>query len=753
MDAGKENKSKAEGIEEAAVFGPEFPPHTTLPVTCHTFFTITMAPPRFVEISEDLKPAGVSGTELLTHERSKASFDSKAMAEYIHGKEYLDAQERMVDLLTSDPVFDKSSDYYYGRADKFRRAMLKDKRLAQLAEEHGWGQFEIQLAEKLADMPGPMGLHKSMFLTTLFNQGTEEQRKAFYEPASRYEIIGCYAQTELGHGSNVQGIETTATWIQDTQEWEINSPTLTASKWWIGGLGRTADHAVVMAQLIINNKSYGPHPLVVPIRDIKTREVLPGRTIGDIGPKAGYNTTDNGFMLFDHVRVPHFNLLARFSKVLPESGKYMPPLHAKLAYGTLMTIFTDLYHSSILHLSRATWPILQVFIRASIVREAASVLMRAVTVAVRYCAVRRQFADRDAPKFGADNKPLETQVLDYTMVQIRLFPILAQAFAFHYTSKFMFELYQTNQANIEAGDTSLLADTHASSSGLKSLTTLYASDAIEVCRKACGGHGYSMASGLPDFYANYLPQATWEGDSYMLSQQCTRYLFKMMRGIKQNRDKVDNNVTKDYMCRYLDHKTETANVEYSGDLYDPLFFMRAFGHRAAYLTEQTLALRDDAKRSWNSLLVELFRCSKAHSQYLLVRNFGMAILKDDKLNSQPALRQIVQKIFLLFACFTMEQESADFLASGYINGKQFHLLGSKVQEIMAELRPNAVALVDSFAIPDYLLNSALGRSDGKVYESLFDFALREPLNSAKWNVDIRDLNTTDFESDLPKSKL
>ena len=688
-----------------------------------------MAPPINVRIPEGLKPSGTPGSELLRIERSKATFDSQEMSRYIHGQEFLDRQARILSILENEPALDKSSDFYMGRTDRFRRAMLKDKRLAQLAVEHDWSYDDKALAEKLADLPGPFGLHKSMFLTTLYNQGTDEQRKAFWEPASRFEIIGCYAQTELGHGSNVQGIETTATWVQDTQEWELNSPSLTASKWWIGGLGRTADHAVVMAQLIINGKSYGPHPLVVPIRDVQTREPLPGRTIGDIGPKAGYNTTDNGFLLFDHVRVPHFNLLARFSSVDPDTGKYIPPPNAKLAYGTL------------------TW------VRANIVKDAASVLMRAVTVAIRYCAVRRQFADRDAPKFSETGKPLETQVLDYTMVQIRLFPILAQAFAYHYTSKFMFDLYEKNQANIESGDLSLLADTHASSSGLKSLTTLYTSDAIEVCRKACGGHGYSKSSGLPDFFADYLPQATWEGDSYMLSQQCTRYLFKMMRSIKKDRTKVDNNITKDYLVRYLDNKSEKAHIKFSGDLYDPLFFMRAFGHRAGYLTEQALSLRDDAKRSWNSLLVELFKCSKAHSQYLIVRNFGMAILKDEELNSKPAIRQIVQKIFLLFACHTMEQEGADFLASGYIDGKQLQLLSNKVQEIMAELRPNAIGLVDSFAVPDYLLNSSLGRYDGNVYEALFDFAVREPLNAAKWNVDVNNLDTTDFDSDLPRSKL
>ena len=93
----------------------------------------------------------------------------------------------------------------------------------------------------------------------------------------------CYAQTELAHGSNVQGLETTATYLPDTKEFELHSPSLTASKWWIGGLGRAADHAVVMAQLILSGKKMGPHPFVVPLRDLSTREPLPGRTIGDIG--------------------------------------------------------------------------------------------------------------------------------------------------------------------------------------------------------------------------------------------------------------------------------------------------------------------------------------------------------------------------------------------------------------------------------------------------------------------------------------
>ena len=186
------------------------------------------------------------------------------------------------------------------------------------------------------------------------------------------------------------------------------------------------------------------------------------------------------------MRVPHGNLLQRFAKVEADTAVYVPPKSAALTYGTL------------------TW------VRANIVQQARTVLMRATTIAIRYCAIRRQFADRDAPKFSEDGKQIETQVLDYTMVQYRVLPILATAFAYHYTAKFMYDLYEANMKNLQSNGLSLLADTHASSSGLKSLCTITAAGAIEECRRACGGHGYSQSSGLPSFYADYLPNVTWE---------------------------------------------------------------------------------------------------------------------------------------------------------------------------------------------------------------------------------------------------
>ena len=174
-----------------------------------------------------------------------------------------------------------------------------------------------------------------MFLETLRSQTTDEQKKLFLEPAQNYEIIGCYAQTEYGHGSNVRELETTATWDPQSREFVIHSPTLTSAKCWIGGLGTAADHAIVMAQLFSDGKNLGPHPFIVPIRDRKTREPLPGRIVMDIGPKVGLNTVDNGSVIFDSVRIPHVNMMARFSRINADTGLYEKPKSAALAYGTM----------------------------------------------------------------------------------------------------------------------------------------------------------------------------------------------------------------------------------------------------------------------------------------------------------------------------------------------------------------------------------------------------------------------------------
>lgn len=244
-----------------------------------------------------LKPSGRQGSQCLELERAKSNVDVDKLASHLFTDDALQRQANILNILTSDPVFDKSQNYFRGRNERIEASLARGKRLRQLEVKHKWSKEEFNCANELISEPTPYGLHASMFLVTLREQGTPEQHEKFLRKAENYEYVGCYAQTELGHGSNVRGLETTATWNPEDKTFTLHSPHLTASKWWIGSLGKAANHAVVMAQLILDGKNYGPHPFVVQIRDLKTHEPLENVHVGDIGPKFGYNTMDNGFLV------------------------------------------------------------------------------------------------------------------------------------------------------------------------------------------------------------------------------------------------------------------------------------------------------------------------------------------------------------------------------------------------------------------------------------------------------------------------
>ena len=111
-------------------------------------------------------------------------------------------------------------------------------------------------------------------------------------------IFGTYIQTELGHGTFVRGLETTATYEKTTQEFIIDSPTLTSIKYWPGiGIyyfickylykfsifsilnklaGTTCNYGIVMAKLIIDGKEHGIHAFVVQLRSLDNHAPLPG---------------------------------------------------------------------------------------------------------------------------------------------------------------------------------------------------------------------------------------------------------------------------------------------------------------------------------------------------------------------------------------------------------------------------------------------------------------------------------------------
>uniref|UniRef100_A0A8C5H2X8 Acyl-coenzyme A oxidase n=1 Tax=Gouania willdenowi TaxID=441366 RepID=A0A8C5H2X8_GOUWI len=543
-----------------------------------------------------------------------------------------------------------------------------------------------------------LGLHFVMFLPTLINLCDSEQSKKWLPLAQSFQAVGTYAQTEMGHGTHLRGLETTATYDPSTQEFVLNSPTVTSIKWWPGGLGKTSNHAIVLAQLYTLGKCHGLHAFVVPIRDMNTHEPLPGILVGDIGPKFGFHEVDNGYLRLDNVRIPRDNMLMKYAKVEP-NGTYVKPPSAKLTYGTM------------------------VFIRSMIVGESARALSKACTIAIRYSAVRHQSEIRPGEP--------EPQILDYQTQQYKLFPLLAEAYAFLFVGQYMGQTYNRINGDINQGDFSELPELHALSAGLKAFTTWAANSGIEVCRMSCGGHGYSRSSALPDIYVNFTPTCTYEGENTVMMLQTARYLVKSYRQAKEGRQLSG-------MVSYL-NEAETQRVQAQPvsarptvvDVNDLSSLVEIYKLRAATLIEmavksiqQELQHRKSQEDAWNNSSIDLVRASDAHCHYVVVKLFTNKLREV----SDTSIHSVLSTLALLYALHGITKNSGDFLQAELLSVPQMLQISLRIKELLAQLRPNAVALVDAFDINDRKLNSCLGRYDGNVYEHMFEWARRSPLN-------------------------
>ena len=169
-----------------------------------------------------------------------------------------------------------------------------------------------------------------MFIPTIELQGNSEQVAYWGGLAKAGRINGCYCQTKLGHGTFVRGIETTATLDLDTNEFVINSPSLTSAKFWPGAMATFCTHGILMARLIIKRKGYGAHTVVIQFRNADDFSPISGMEFGDLGMKMRFNGTSNGYAIFSNVRIPRTNLLMGHVCV-DNDGNYTKPLHDKVA--------------------------------------------------------------------------------------------------------------------------------------------------------------------------------------------------------------------------------------------------------------------------------------------------------------------------------------------------------------------------------------------------------------------------------------
>jgi acyl-CoA oxidase len=339
-------------------------------------------------------------------------------------------------------------------------------------------------------------------------------------------------------------------------------------------------------------------------------------------------------------------------------------------------------------------------------------------------------------------------------VQIRILPLLATTFALHYTGEYMYELYRKSRQTIEQGDFGPLAELHSASSGLKSLCTMLAADGIETCRRAMGGHGFGGGSGLVGLNADYLSKPTVEGDNWMITQQVAAYLIKKMTAAVKDPEAAPKDPTDELFQFYLENRGHRVPQTVSkGGVVSDEAVVEVFQWRAADLSYRAYQARVVEKRPWTKvrsspaserrhcdsqpqLMIQLHNLSRAYSEQILVTTFYKAFSSMSAL-SKPT-PSVLRTCFRLYALYTLDQFASSFTMTTAVGAESVYTLQVVILELMAELRSHAVKLVDAWSIPDWLLNSALGRSDGKVYEELFDMAhRRNPLNKVTFNPDYR----------------
>lgn len=645
---------------------------------------------------------------VLAQERANAKFNPRDVTYYLDGgKENTAKYEQIMTTLERDPLFNNDNFYDIEKEEVREQTML---RVAAIAGHvHHLPVHERPKFFSIASIVDPASstrcvVHFNLFLATVLGSGTDAQFKYWCDQGAYAlnKFFGCYAMTELGHGSNVAGMETTAEFVEETDEFIINTPHLGATKWWIGGAAHTATHSLVYARLIIKGKDYGVKQFVVPLRNVEDHSLKPGIALGDIGKKMGRDGVDNGWIQYTNVRIPRQFMLMRYAKVSRDGTVSEPPL-AQLSYGALIggrvMMVSDSYWSS----------------------------KRFLTIAIRYAAARRQFGTKPGEP--------ETRLLDYPYHQRRLMPRLAFSYALNAASTDLDALHYASTSKLASTDPSDKAGLTAAiddlkelfslSAGLKAFSTWAVSDIIDECRQACGGHGYSGYSGFGQGYDDWVVQCTWEGDNNILTLSAGRALIQSMITARAGK-RVGAAV------EYFTRAKEISAAKRNGkSLTDPSVILEAWEAAAiGALLSGTEAYESALKanggnkgHAFETISQQRFECARLHTRLFTVRAFFNRVAL-----AEPSIRPILTDVAVLFGLWSMEKDSGVFLQSGYLTNTDTREVTSLVDEYCSKVRDQAIPLTDAFNFSDFFINSTLGNYDGDVYTKYFEKVTLRSMN-------------------------
>ncbi len=544
-------------------------------------------------------------------------------------------------------------------------------------------QFDLSLMVKA-------GVQWGLFGGAVSNLGTSRHDELIPKIIN-LDLVGCFAMTESGHGSDVQSLETTATYDPSSEEFVIHSPTPSSRKEYIGNAAKHATMAAVFAQLITRGESYGVHCFLVPIRDEDGND-LPGVTTGDDGHKGGLRGVDNGRISFDEVRIPRENLLNRYGHV-DEGGAYSSPIEntGKRFFTMLGTLIRG---------------------RVSVGGSSIAAAEVALSIAGRYALQRRQFESSEGN---------EVLLADYRMHQRRLLPLIARAYAYRFAQNQLVSRMDRLQRS-EEPDALQQRELEARAAGLKAVLSWHASKAIQEARELCGGAGYLAENRISVLRGDIDVFTTFEGDNHVLLQLVAKELLTsyaqevggldavgMVRFVASSfADTVKERTAASQLIQRLIDARPGGDDH---DLLDRGTQLELFEDREQHVLE-TAARRlqrassadeDEAFRIFNNAQDHVIRCGRVHIDRVVLEAFTAGIARCEDEEAADLLRQVCH----LYALSVIEEDLAWFMGHNRLSDARAKTVASLINDQLDKLRPHLLTLVEGFGIPESSLGAQI----------------------------------------------